>query len=433
MSNQQRWQQIALRTTRKVNTAWWLQVVSTPLVLCALIITCGILLMRRTWETLPYPTIALCAGALILITSISCWLIARRHFESQQQAYVRIDAAMRLRNALTAANQKVTAWPEVPVIVHDGTEWHWPRLLSPLLATTLIISSGFLIPIEAKSSIAPPAQQPAAWNELDASLSQLDQQDIVQEEYLDAMRKKLEELRDQSPDEWFSHSSLEATDNLKENHHSEQNQLRRNLQRAEHALGKLQSQSAAADQAQKQRLLKEFDQAVQKMQQNQMQPNRQLLEQLKNIDPEQLKQLSPEQLEQIRQNMRRHAQGLSPSGQYPSDEANDDWLNEKENDQEGDAPGRGGIDRGPGTAPQVLGNPHEDTGTGKHQGLESRDLSRALPSDLLQTSDAQHQVNRTRQNPSEGGSSHSKGQGGDRVWKNSLLPNEKKAIKKFFE
>ena len=63
---------------------------------------------------------------------------------------------------------------------------------------------------------------------------------------------------------------------------------------------------------QKQQLLNEFDQAVKKMQQGSMKPNKELLEQLQKIDPEQLNQLTPKQLNQLREQMRRHAQGLKP-------------------------------------------------------------------------------------------------------------------------
>ncbi len=136
----------------------------------------------------------------------------------------------------------------------------------------------------------------------------------LEQEYIDEMRKKLEKLREQSQDDWFSHSSLEATDNLKQNHQTEQENLKSNLQRAERSLNALQNQSGKMNAAQKQRLLNEFDQAVKKMQQGGMKPNKELLEQLKKIDPEQLNQLTPEQMEQLRENMRKHAQGLGQGG-----------------------------------------------------------------------------------------------------------------------
>lgn len=108
-------------------------------------------------------------------------------------------------------------------------------------------------------------------------------------------------------------------------------------------------------------------------------------------------------------------------------------MNAFEGEGEGEEGGRGGINRGPGHAPHPLGRTHKDTGAGKYEGLKSDDLRNALPGDLLETSDAQHDVNQSKVGPTAGGSTTGKGKGGERVWKNSLLPNEKKALKKFFK
>jgi len=102
-------------------------------------------------------------------------------------------------------------------------------------------------------------------------------------------------------------------------------------------------------------------------------------------------------------------------------------------DGEGGQGGRGGINRGPGHAPRPLGKTHKDTGAGKYEGLKSDDLRNALPGDLLETSDDQHDVDQSKVGPTAGGTTTGKGKGGERVWKNSLLPNEKKALKKFFQ
>jgi len=436
MANADQWHQIAKQTSRKINCGWCLQTLATPLLIVSLIIAATLLIMRRELETLPTIPLILGSLATLTLTATACWLAAKKRFETMPQSLVRIESSMRLRNALTAADQGITQWPPVPTMVNDGVQWQWKRLLIPAVTSAIIISCGLMIPIQAKSQITPP-QPPIAWNELDTSLDQLDEQEIVQEEYLDAMRKKLEKLREQSPDEWFSHSSLEATDHLQQNHQTEQENLKNNLQRAERALNTLQNNPGKIPPGQKQRLLNEYDQAVQKMQQGGMQPNEKLLQQLKKIDPQQLNNLTKEQIDQIRENMRRHAQGLDANGQGKQPgENNDDWMNDGDEEgegEEGEGPGRGGIDRGPGTAPHVLGKPHEDTGTGKHQGLESDDIRNALPGDLLQTSDAQHDVDQTSHAPTSGGTTSGKGRGGDRVWKNSLMPNEKKALKEFFK
>ena len=413
MNDEDTWRQIAHKTSHKINIGWWLQALATPLLITSLIIACAILITRRELDTIPWLELSVATTAAILITGLSCWFAARRSFETTKQSLVRIEAAMKLRNALTAADHGITPWPEVPSMINDGVRWQWKRLLPPLIGACLIILCGFIIPIHATPN----------------------NQD-VQEEYIDEMRKKLEKLREQSPDDWFSHSSLEATDNLKKNHETEQDNLKNNLQRAERSLNGLQNKAAKMNAEQKQRLLNEFDQAVQKMAQGGMKPNQQLLKQLQKLDPNQLNQLSPEQIDQLRENMRKHAQGLDQNGgNQPGDgEGEDDWMNDNEGeDGEGEEGGRGGINRGPGHAPNPLGKAHDDTGAGKHEGLKSKELSHALPGDLLETNDAQHDVDKTPQGPTKGGQSSGKGKGGDRVWKNSLLPNEKKALKKFFE
>ncbi|BDS06393.1 hypothetical protein NT6N_14330 [Oceaniferula spumae] len=439
MAEEQTWRAIARRTSRKINFGWWLQVLSTPLLITSLIIACGILILRRELDAMPWMQLVGGAIVALALTGLACWLAARAHFESSKQSLVRIEAAMRLRNALTAADHGIAPWPAVPVMINDGTSWHWKRLLPPMIGAAMIIACGFMIPVHAKSIASDPAQEPSAWSELDTSLDQLDNQEVIQDDYVEEMREKLEKLREQSPDEWFSHSSLEATDTLKQNHAKEQEALKNNLQRAEQNLAELQNGGAKMNEQKKQRLLNEFDEALKKMEQGGMKPNEKLLKQLKKLDPKQLDQLTPEQLDQLRENMRQHAEKLKQQDGGKGDQpGEDDWMNDQEGEGEGEdgdaeKPGKGGINRGPGTAPDVLGAPHADAGKGKLERLKNDNKEQALPGDLLETSDDKHEVDETKQGPTAGGKATAKGKGGDRVWKDSLLPEEKKALKKFFE
>ena len=438
MSEEQQWRVIAQRTSRKINLGWWLQVLSTPLLITGLIIACGILIMRRELETLPSLYISLGTIAVLSLTGFISWLFAKPKFESSKESLVRLEASMSLRNALTAADHEVAPWPDVPAHIDDGTRWHWKRILPPILGSVLIIASGFFIPIHAKTDLQNAPQQPSAWNELETNLNQLGDQDIVQEEYIDEMREKLEKLREQSPDEWFSHSSLEATDTLKQNHQNEQESLRNKLQRAESNLSELQHGGSKMNKAQRERLLEGFDQALQQMQQGNMKPNEELLKQLQELDPQALGELTPEQMDQLRKNMREHAEKLKQQGegQEGDQDCDGDGENEGEGGEEGEGnqqPGNGGINRGPGTAPDLLGDLTESNGKGKFERLESNNLQHALPGDLLTTQDGEHDVDKSPQGLTAGGTSSSKGQGGGRVWRESLLPEEKKALKKFFE
>ena len=47
--------------------------------------------------------------------------------------------------------------------------------------------------------------------------------------------------------------------------------------------------------------------------------------------------------------------------------------------------------------------------------------------------DGEHDVDRAKVGIRSGGALENEGRGGDRVWKDALLPDEKRALKDFFE
>ena len=65
--------------------------------------------------------------------------------------------------------------------------------------------------------------------------------------------------------------------------------------------------------------------------------------------------------------------------------------------------------------------------------LEAKDLSRAAPGDLLELQDGEHDVDRSDSKPTAGGDTRALGKGGDRVWRDSLDPDEQRVLKRFFE
>ncbi|MDA0768045.1 MAG: hypothetical protein O3A92_14645 [Verrucomicrobia bacterium] len=443
------WQRLAQGVAGKINTAWWLEKLSVPLVVAALTISCGILIARRELPGIPWLEVSLWGGAILLAMAGLAWLLAKRHFETPERAMVRIEATMKLRNSLSAAQAGVTPWPEAPTKVDDGTNWNWPRLITPLLASAIFIAGSILLPVSARTTgDQPGSDEPQAWKDLEADIETLAEDKTVQEEYLEELEKRIEELRRQDEDDWFDHSSLEATDALKKAHGAEVENLERNLRTAERALNSLQKNAGQLGEGQKQRLLDEFDDALNKMNNGAMKPNKELLDQLGDLDPKNLGNLNQEQLDQLRENMRKAAekmQGQGGQGQG-GDNGEKDWLDEmlEENPnpgdgdgdgdgQPGEGPGNGGVDRGPGTAPGVLGRLGGDTEVGKMEGLESKDLSKTLPGDLLAVIDGEHEVERENIGIREGGNIDDAGKGGDRIWRDSLLPEEKKALKEFFK
>jgi hypothetical protein len=446
------WTRQAATVARKINLAWWIETLSVPLVTVGLIGACVLLLVRREVPQSQPWVLALAAGGTVLLLGGIAWAVARRRFEQPEQSMVRIEASMRLRNALSAARAGVAPWPELPPQVDAGVDWAWQRVLVPPLAALAFLTAGLLIPVSARGTGTDPRpDQPLAWENLEADLERLGQEEVIDEAYLEEMRKKLEELRAQEEEDWFSHSSLEATDTLKKEHSGQVEKLERELGRADKALGELQK-AGGMPAAQKERLLNQFDQALQGLQNGALKPNPGLLDQLKQLDPNNLGQMNPEQLQQLKENMQKAAQackdcqGGGNNGGGGGGQG-DEWLDElldgdgqgqgegdqPGGDKEGDGPGKGGVTRGPGHAPGVLGKEGEKIEIGDLTGLESKDLSRSLPGDLLQLQDGEHDVDKTPVGPRAGGATGSTGDGGDRVWKDALDPEEQKALKKFFE
>jgi hypothetical protein len=252
------------------------------------------------------------------------------------------------------------------------------------------------------------------------------------------MRKRLEELRSQEEEQWFSHSSLEATDSLKKNHRAETDRVERELGKAGKALGALEKSAGSLGEKEQNRLLEEFDQALQGLQMGAMKPNPQLLEQMRQLDLKNPGNLTPEQLEQLRENLQKNAEALKGEPGQGEGEGEGEGQGNGEGEgegegEEGDGSGKGGVDRGPGHSPGVLGAEKESVETGEMTALEPKDLSRAAPGDLMELQDGKHDVDRSGPTNSAGGNTDATGKGGDRVWRESLAPDEQRVLKRFFE
>lgn len=447
------WNRQAATVARKINLAWWIETLSVPLVVIGLVGACVLLLVRREVpDAQPWALWSSAAGVVAVLAGIT-WLVARGRFEQPEQSMVRIEASMRMRNALSAARAGVSPWPDMPPRVDAGVDWAWQRVLVPPLAALAFLIAGLLIPVSARTTgPADHADEPQAWKNLETDLERLDQEQVIDENYIEEMRKKVEELRDQKEEDWFSHSSLEATDTLAKEHNAQLEKLERELGRADKALGNLEKNASGMSAAEKDKLLNQFDQALQGLQNGALKPNEALMNQLKELDPKNLGQMNQEQLQQLKDNMKKAAQACKDcqGNGEGGGQGNNDWNDElndgqgkdgngqgqgqdgdKDPNQEGG--GNGGVDRGPGHAGGVLGKEGDRMDIGELTPIESKDLSNALPGDLLNLEDGKHDVDKNAVGPRAGGEASSTGAGGDRVWKDSLDPQEQKALKKFFE
>ncbi len=434
--NRDHWLAKARRVAHTVNFAWWLETLSAPLLITAMIGAAALLLVRREFSQLAPWIPAATMGTVVLLLALGCWAWAARKFEKPEQSLVRIEAAMQLKNSLSAAQAGVSPWPTPLGKIDAGLAWQWPRLWVPPLGALVLLAAGLLIPVTARSANTSHApDQPQAWKQLDSELDHLTKEQVVDEKYLEETRKRLEELKSQEEEQWFSHSSLEATDSLKKSHHAETARVERELGRAEKALESLEKNAGTANQAEKSRMMEEFDQALQGLQNGAMKPNPALLEQMRQLDLKEMANLTPEQVEQLRENLKKTSEAMKDGqGKGQGDDWSDELLageGEEKDRQQGD--GNGGVDRGPGHAPGVLGQEKDAVETGPLTGLQAKDLSRATPGDLLELQDGEHDVDKTPSQVTGGGNTAATGKGGDRVWKDALDPAEQRTLKRFFE
>jgi G3E family GTPase len=423
----------------RVNLAWWLETLSAPLVILSVTGAAALLWLRREMPETGQWTMAAWIGGALVLLAIVCLVKAASRFERAEESLVRIEAAMCLRNALSAASEGVAPWPPPVDKTNAGLKWQWPRLLVPLIGALVLLTAGMWVPVTARQEAASSSpEEPQAWKQLAAELDYLTKEEVVDEKYLEETRKKLDELKSQEEEQWFSHSSLEATDTLKKAHRAETERVERELGKADKALASLEKNAASAGQAEKNRMMEEFEQALQGLQNGAMKPNPQLLEQMRQMDLKNLRDLTPEQLAQLRENLQKNANGLK-GGQGEGGEWDDELLadgdgdGDGENGKPGDGPGKGGVDRGPGHDPGVLGKQRDHLETGEMAALEAKDLSNAAPGDLLELQDGEHDVDTSASLLTRGGDTEATGKGGDRVWRESLDPDEQRVLKRFFE
>lgn len=247
----------------------------------------------------------------------------------------------------------------------------------------------------------------------------------------DDVREKIEQLREQPKDEWFSHSSMEASDSLRDALSKQIEQLGANLANSERDLNAFQNFSSQMTDATKDQLLKEYNEAMKNLGLGQLPLDSKMLEALRGLDLSQLKglsQLSKEQMDQLRRQLKKGALACKNAGfgKLPA-LANEDMIIYLMQQN-----GRGGITRGPDEAPITLGHPN-DLRTNNLEAVINTDLSRAAPGDVIGIGQAEHEIDKNKRGPQQAGAVKSTGQGGDTIWKESLLPAEKELLKRYFK
>ena len=212
---ERQWNRRAAAVARQLNLGWWLERFN-QLVLVGLVLFAVALLAGRTWRAdwITPETVGLGLGGLLLVLAAVAWLLGRKRFVDARKGLVRLDEKLRLNNL--------------------------QRAWLPGLSALLLVAAASWVPIPERSAATAQVVEPSAWEQMEDWLATLEEEDLIGEEKIEELASRIEELRDQPEEEWFSHSSLEATDSLQQSLGLEIRDLAEEMKTLERNLSALQ-------------------------------------------------------------------------------------------------------------------------------------------------------------------------------------------------
>ena len=446
------WSRIVRAAQWKINGGWLVER-STPLIIgVGLVAAVVILLCRSQGMDLTNSYALFAMGGCAVFAAVLVFFWARRSFESQAETLVRLESQLGMKGALVAAHDGITPWPEVPERARSGLRWRWIWLGLPLPLAILIVAAALIVPVQTNASRSNPTHQPSTWGQMDNWLEELETKEIADEEDIEKFEEQLEDLQQLPEEEWYSHSAMEASDTLKKQLGNSIQKLKQQMEQTAKEIDNLMEASAANDKEARETAMEQYSIALSGLETGSLKPNAELMEELKKLDPSQLGSLTQEQLSQLMEQLEAQAGQLPQSGQGLGEGLAgagelQDLIDQFESNStgegtglgegpalgEGEGPGRGGISRGPGTAPITLSKSERSTGPGQIEGVGNTDLRSLRPGELLEVTNDEHEVDKSPTARQGGGSVRSLGKGGEQVWKDQLLPSEREALKRYFK
>lgn len=436
------WEALGRATCRRMIAGHCLAC-ALPLLVVGIILISSMVYFCRSIGASIEQTMWLTGASSLLLLGL-CWWRMRdwQQFGRMEAAFTRLDAVLKLNNALIAAHQGVGKWPEVPAGAGDRLRLQWVRILSPLLLAVAALLAAIWLPQPATATGAADMPPPRTHEDIAATLAELEKAAVLKPEDLKEWQKQFEAIQEQAPSDWYRHSSLEAADNLQSGMQEKLHSLASELNQARNALAGLESAAGNGASAEaQQQLLNDFRNAVNALKKSNPAPNEALMEALSKMDPSAMKSMDPKALEQMMEGLKKAAggcQNCSGNGsgrKKPGSGAGEgeELAEQQDGDEPGNEPQSGGIKRGPGVAPLPLSQSPTDLQTNRPESMNSEDFSRTRPGDAIGTTEAEHQLDQTPVGPQNSGAAADAGKGGEAVWQESLLPAEKAVLKQYFK
>lgn len=437
------WQRRAAALATRLNLAWWMERFN-QLLLTGLPVLAVAILAIRTWREAWISSAGILAtlAGLLAIGAFTAWLLARERFVTGGDGLVRLDERLGLHNRLVSASRKVGPWPvDDPAFdLSTGLHWRTGRVLLPGVVSLLLVLAASLTPLPEREVVPRNVVEPGAWDRMQEWLETLDAADFVDEKAIGEFESHLEELKERPEEEWFSHSSLEATDALEEALGQEIRDLANEMNTLDRSLSTLESYDSESGSEARQEAAREMEAALDSLGQGGLPLNEDLQKELGEIDPSSLGKatvggLSQEALEALQSQLGKSLEALGSLEGLPGLEEGMAMGADLPGfgEGEGEGPGKGGISRGRGDAPLFFGEEADQLGTSNIEGVRNEDLSRATLGETIGLGETERKLDQTAAGPVAGGAAASLGQGGEAVSRQPLLPDEQAVLKRFFK
>ncbi len=457
------WKNRAKRIAQRVNTGWWLQEFAPLAAGLLTMAAIAVWIARYFGYATPAPLAGTCIGFALLLAAAFAWSRARPRFWGEAQGLVQLENHLALRSSLTASAADRRAWPPIPssedLDLHAvAPTWKPAWLAAPLIALAYCILAVWLIPIATSHGNRPlPTTPPQAQEELARLLDELQEEELIEPEALEEFAERLQALRDQPEEEWYSHAAMEAADSERARLEHALEEISTNAEKTGFAATALERLSDQLTAAEREALFSDAAEGLKGLKAGDLPMSEKALGEFRKIDPSQLRSLTPEQLAKMRKAMAKTAaackkcqgdngkNGKSGKGSGKGS-ALKNWANMTDEEllaamnkggapgKPRSAPGNGGIKRGRGDAPISLANSETDLDTNTPEGIASADPSAGDPTDLLGLGQGEHDLDKTPRAPTKAGAISNKARGGATLYsEDNFLPDEQEVLRNYFK
>jgi hypothetical protein len=437
MSDRDFWLGAAKRLALRRNVALWSELFIPPgltLTIAAAVLLLALRLAGGSSHWL-WP----CWGISLALAAAICAAIAwRRHF-TLPNSLARLDEVGRLHNRLVCAHAGIGPWPAPKPGVRDSVRWNWSRLALPVLIGALLLTAAALVEIPRLTLTARPNEEPIAWTQLESWLKTLDQAKIIDQPALDKLKEQVNDLRNQPEKDWYSQSSLEAGDALRQQTGNSLHSLAQNLEHAAALMAQAQ-QAGQMSTADLQTISNSLKDLAQGMTSGNLAADKEMTGRLGAFDPSTLRTMSAAEMQALQQRMASGSKicaacvgpSIGPGNGIGGDGHRNGgasaWSLQK------DGKGASGHPGGGGPADLALDDISENLHTKRLEGDSNPDPKRAVPGEVLAITKGKHNVDKTLSaSPVEAGAISSAGEGGDAVWRDSLTPDDREVLQKYFK